>query len=268
MRHRITKLRLNKRISTGSIGTGTVTPVLPDIAGLVVWYDAGFGITKNAGNVVTIWNDRSGNGVTLTSGAPNGPLFRAGECNGYPSVDFSNVKSMQSGVGLGSSFPVSGIGAMSAFAVTKVFTGQTSCVFDFGGPNKANSSDYTVSSGRIDNLNWSQYHEYDVPGVTYSFSVSGLTVSAGASALYFCTSWRRRNPTKAHTYTYGGLNNTQTYLFNPTDGGNALVNMGRDSAGSLAYAGAICEFLYYNSNLLGANLTAVITYLTTKYGVT
>lgn len=268
MLHRITKLRLNNRITTGSAGTSNAAPILPTIAGLVAWYDASLGITKDGGNLVSTWADQSGNGVTITSSGSNRPLWRSSESNGYPAVDFSNTRFMQSASGLGTSFPISALGSISAFAVTKVFTGQTSCVWDMGGVNKSNPSDFSVASGRIDGLNWSQYHEYDSPGVTYSFSVSGLTAISGASALYYCTSWRRRNPTKAHTYTYAGANNTQTYLFNPSDGGNAVVNLGRDSAGALFYQGAICEFLYYNSNLLGANLSGVINYLVTKYGVT
>jgi hypothetical protein len=59
------------------------------ISGLTVWLKADTGITKDGSNLVSDWNDQSGNGNNFSqSTAGNKPLYTASAQNGLPAIVF------------------------------------------------------------------------------------------------------------------------------------------------------------------------------------
>jgi Mor family transcriptional regulator len=77
-----------------SCPSGTPTTFSPSISGLAAWYDASNtgSITTASNPLVTTWNDRSGNGVTLsqaTSG--NQPAYLNSGIDGLPALQFTKT---------------------------------------------------------------------------------------------------------------------------------------------------------------------------------
>jgi hypothetical protein len=58
-------------------------------AGLIAWYKADVGVTKDGSNKVSQWDDQSGNGHHLTQPtALNKPTWQASVLNGLPGIQF------------------------------------------------------------------------------------------------------------------------------------------------------------------------------------
>lgn len=63
-----------------------------DISDMLFWYDAALGITKDGGNLVSQWDDQSGNGTNLIQGdGARQPQWNANQINGLPAVQFDGA---------------------------------------------------------------------------------------------------------------------------------------------------------------------------------
>ncbi len=86
-----------KNVISNVVGVGTpVAAFSPsDVAGLRLWLDANEAhLTKDGGDNVTQWNDRSGNGLNLTvPGGSNPPLWQDSQINGLPTITFDSGNS-------------------------------------------------------------------------------------------------------------------------------------------------------------------------------
>lgn len=66
------------------------------VANCWAWFDAKTSstITKDGSNYITQWDDRTGNGCTLTASGTNGPTYSTNDLNGSPGVVFSSTKGL------------------------------------------------------------------------------------------------------------------------------------------------------------------------------
>ena len=106
-----------------------------DISGLKLWLDAGQGITKDGGDLVSAWADQSGEGndVAQATGT-NQPLWVSSGLNSLPTVQFDNVDNYMNRATFTGGAISSGF---SVYLVVKIPTdGDNSTVFD-GGSSRA-----------------------------------------------------------------------------------------------------------------------------------
>jgi hypothetical protein len=98
-------------------------------SGPVFWYSADVGVTKDGGNLVSGWGDRSANlyDVAALGALPtNKPTWTANVLNGLPMLDWgqntalaASVKSLQRNILVGDAPAIKLLGARSMFAVVK-----------------------------------------------------------------------------------------------------------------------------------------------------
>lgn len=64
-----------------------------DVAGLDLWQDASYGVTRDGSNNVSVWNDRRGaaNHSFIQAVGANQPNWNANQINGYPTIDFNGA---------------------------------------------------------------------------------------------------------------------------------------------------------------------------------
>lgn len=232
-------------------------------AGLVVWLDAGAGVTVDENGAVSAWNDQSGNGNNATQAtAARQPLLAANQLNGNSVIRFDGVNDIlqivapSSMVGL-EFFTMYVVGRYNSTAGDQVM---------FAGTN-AN----TYSSGN-------QYFWFSSMSATNEISLNlGLSDNPPA----------HNGPTNTNYSTYGlefawaglGVPNTTTWVDDDVaiTGSNystlTIAENGRLDIGALIHAGTqyyagnvdIAEIRIYNTALTEAERNLVQAELDAKY---
>ena len=213
---------------------------LPVTAGLYAWFKADEITGKTNGQEVSQWLDSSGNGRdSLTSSAGACPVYTTNKQHGLPGLDFdgSNDRVDLSSISL--SFP------LSVFVVSKT-------------PNNYNSPQPIITSlsnsWMIGSYGWNDcFHQaggsnIDGPATDGTCIYTSLVQVAGANG----TTWRR-NGTLWGTVTTG------------TAPGQLWLGYGGATRNPLG--GAIMEIIIYNTNLSGADVLSVESYIKTKWGL-
>jgi hypothetical protein len=234
-------------------------PTTPSgISGLIFWYSAdcinagACASQPSNGTGITTWKDRSSSANDLTcsnttSGGPNGPVFTTNELNSLPAVVTvaTGVTGQSCAFGTAITWP----GAETIFAVVQAPSGltqqpiiastlsnalmwrliqqQTLIQIYVGVVGLGNAN---VEDGNFHQINFA----YTTPSGAYAFRANEATDGSGTSAVTSITA-------------------AQNELFNQEGGPYASLT--------------VCEIFAYNTAISGPNVTAMETYLHTKYGI-
>ena len=214
-----------------------------DVAGLVAWYDAGWGVATDGSDVLTVWSNRQGNtAMDLNSSGQTKPSLVTNVINGRPVVDFNAAISNQIRNLSGQDFHQPN----TVFAVVRVDTANNGYLFD-----GLTNTQRTAAFARSGTVGWDFY------------AGTEITDNVGVNT----------NGFEVHTFVFYGAN-AKHYI----DG--RLVRWG--NAGGLAFEavilgarfnqtspldGAIAEFLLYDGLLTDQALSEVGTHLANKYGL-
>lgn len=228
--------------SIRSIPSGVFSPI--DIAGLTVWLDAGIGITKDGGNLVSNWADQSGNSndVVQATGSYQ-PLWTASEQNGEPGVVFDGTDNFMQDVAW------TGGTVAQPFYAFIVLTSDSNVVgtkynLDAGA---ATNRGFFYYDGSI-NIRFGQGTDTILEARPTGYNVLTIFVN-GASSIY------RRNGTQVGstlslgTASQAGLTLGSSYV--PSAWGNSRI----------------AEYLFYAGDIGTTDRGRVETYLKDKYAL-
>lgn len=226
MHHRLAAMMLAASESTGGGGDPS------SIAGLLGWWKADTGITKDGSDFVSQWDDQSGNGKHLTQATSgNRPTWEASIKNGLPGVKFPTSR--------GLIFP-SGLAGIQSIL----------CVFTY--PTATFSTNSIIVSRTYSPNAW--------------FGSSG---TAQWSQIPFDL-YRRNGSVRANNETISPLNASHyvvgySGLLLPMDMSSQVMGnwpLLYDNA----WTGHIHEFAIWDAQLSGSEITTVENYVTGKWG--
>jgi hypothetical protein len=223
-------------------------PKLPTVAGLKLHLDASdlSTITKDGSNLVSQWDDKSGNGNHfLQATATNQPLWVNAVHNSNPTIRFDGIDNYIKNSG------------WTGGALTDPNTFFMVCTF----PN--NSTDPFLFDGYADGgnrhtfyRNASDYYVIYAGGNASSSPTTTSTALAQFTLLYNSTSSTiRRNGSQ--------IGSTGSVGSETTDG----LNLGAVWNNTQPSAFDVCEFIIYNADVSGTDRTLIEDYLATKWGL-
>lgn len=230
-------------------GAGALTSPT-QISGCVAWFRADLGVTSSSG-LVSQWNDQSGTGdanknCTQSTGASKPTLNSSNASYNYkPTLDFDGTDDyMQSGTWVSAlsqpftDFVVghSPAGASGSLALDTLSATQASLRIE-------GSTHPGIYAGTT---------TVDSTGVWTSAGAFCAIFNGGSSTLYF----------NSHTSTGSG---------NPGTNGRNGTTIGTydgQLTGPYNWQGSIAEIITYNRVLSGSEITRVMKYLGTRYGIT
>lgn len=221
-------------------------PPVP-VAGLKLWLEADFGITKDGSNNVLEWDDQSGNGNNALPGTS--PLWvpgAAGVLNGNPRVLFTTAQAL-----VGAANVVPSGNARTIFIVQRLGAGTTGGVFQFktGTPFyqvmwSSGGSNTNVYTDGVSNAQAVPTLDYDQTAI--------VTQAWDGNTLHDVTAKTNgQSPTVVHNLGSG----------TPNDTGTAGYKVGA------GFDGEIAAILVYDTALSAANELLVRFYLARKYGI-
>lgn len=242
--------------------SGAAGFVPSQIGGLTLWLKADSGITKDGSNLVSNWNDQSGNNnhFTQTTGTAK-PLFTANAKNGLPAIVFDGTSDYMASAAFT-------LGTFSLFAVASrkwqvpayaglfrhdltATSGQglfttSSAVYGW------NSAEFVVSgNGFQDTQSPRAIGPY---GALTNDTYHIISTGCGASGTFL----KLDRTSVARTTTNATITAT-----------SATAAIGTDAAALNAdwWDGGIAELLIYNSVLSAGDITKVETYLSNKWAI-
>lgn len=222
------------------------------ISSLVAWYDASdiTTITKDGSDLVSAWNDKSGNAYHLSAAGGARPTWVNTQLNNRPTLDFngsSNTFALPSGLyGIPN-------GSNTVFAVCK--TDVNNALQVIVGLSEAGLARwdirYTANAGEILFL-------------SRTTTTNGVTKSSVSDTSYGLLMGRRSGTTQAIAFN----SSSETTNSNGADenGCNAGY-VGSFLGSSFFLNGQIAEILIFNASLSAGNITLMNTYLSKKWGV-
>lgn len=252
-----------------SPAAGGFTP--NDIAGLLLWLNAG-AIAGNDGDAIATWaNQKTGGGDDYTQGTgAKKPLLKKGAngINGQNVVLFDGVDDW-----LGSTFTPS--------SATKTFT--QFLVFQMAatpGSGVAYTAVATVDTGSrftsILPINVGGYRPYTFMAqiFTTSFAASGIADALDTNAHVLMYDYNDVLFTAPTSYACGLDGTTKSVVASgsvgfsagTTSSVGARVVAGAGVAASY-YSGKVAEYIYYSGVLSAPNIATITAYLKTKYGI-
>lgn len=246
------------RIASSTIATDTLTGPRandlviaggpPIIGGCTLWLDATKGVTKDGSNLVSQWNDQSGNGNHATQGTgANQPTWTDSAVNGLPAINFpGNPVRMTTSQTQATFF---GASAKTVFIVSRP-TALTNNQYFFGGSNNYFFARFNAANIRADNYDGSADNVASgttaVVGSTYLISVvhDGVNLSIGV------------NGGSLTSAASGATTNLLDTMF-----------IGQDGSGTTGRytTGYISELICYNTVLSTTDRQTIEAYLTAKW---
>ena len=112
------RIWVSSYVDYGSFATDFIVPT----SGMQQWLKADDGITKDGANLISAWNDQSGNNNHATQGISSSqPIFNSSGPNGRPTVSFDGVNNF-SAFGSNSLIGSSGFTLFSALKLSEALT--------------------------------------------------------------------------------------------------------------------------------------------------
>lgn len=212
-----------------------------DISGLQLWVKSDTGITKDGSDLVSQWDDQSGNSRNLTE-ATNKPLWVNSLVNGYPGIRFDGSNDQLLSPSFSVSPPVTYFLVMKSVSWTagdRIFTGSDSV----GSPE--------IAQRGTNALTLTDQGIADGPAVTFASGSFGLVkaIANGTSSVM-------------------ALNNgsDQTSATNLSNGLGRFI-LGRAGGGGSFGNFEVAEIAIYNSVISGSNLTDLKDYFGPRYNL-
>ena len=227
----------------GFVGSGSLTSFNKDtVSGLLGWYDASdvSTITKDGGNNVTTWNDKSATNKSLVNTLAGKPVYTTNVQNGLPGIYFSG-----STTGI-SSNAFSIASPMTMFLVVRP-TGWS-----------------TGTTQNITSMPGGVMEAQKTNGATSLLLYNGATLTGGSLV--------NNTPYIITMIGNGGSSSIQINNNTPTTGtaGSATASyvlLGYHNSSGNYYVGYICELLIYSTNVASTNQILIQTYLNNKWGI-
>lgn len=224
------------------IGGGAPAFVPTDIAGCQGWWRADLGVTGSA--PVTAWADQSGNGRTLSE-ATNGPTLTTPAHNGQPGLSFDGVDDKLATADFALSMPYHWFAVMASASWTDVE------VVAYGDNDAASNNPPSI-------LQRTSTPNLAARANNVDTALASLTVgNYGVVDAFFNT-----GSSIAFIRIDNGSKNTGTHTSIAMDG---LVLGGRFSDRFANFV--MLEFIIYNAEITGADLTNLMSYFTGRYAV-
>jgi hypothetical protein len=219
------------------VSTGGWTPA--DLASLYAWYDASDAatFTFSSGAIVSQWADKKGT-RHLTNPTTAEQPNRSGTMNGLPVVTFDGGDDRL----MVQSWAATVAQPLTVYVVAKYTkTGSHQALINVA---------FQFETKRSSNEN----HEF-YAGSTYAGYLVASNVGLVLGAVYGAAVNQQR------------INGTQVGTTNTGTNGLAAWHMGRATHGGDAFGGAVAEVVICNAALSGADITALESYLKTKWGI-
>lgn len=210
-----------------------------DVAGLQFWVKADAGITKDGSDLVSQWDDQSGNARNLTE-ATNQPLWVAALVNGLPAVRFDGTNDRL----LSGAFTVAQ--PLTVFIVSKNVT-HTNADRLFASSTGTTTPQLLQRAG---------------PNLTLqSNNLDGATVATDTTSyhLYKCVF----NGTSSVIAKDNGTDQTNA---NNLSGSISQIELAARNAGNWGNV-EVAEMAVYNSAISGADLTNLLSYFRVRYAL-
>lgn len=234
-----------------------------DISGLTAWYDANQGITKDGSDLVSQWDDLSGNGYHMTQGTGSKqPLWKAPSAgiNDNCAVLFDNTDDILNNVALGTLFSGTDL-PISVFAVVKrTGTADGDAYFSIGNTTGGNLGCYYfagyVGGGagwRITKIDDAVTTDADAGGTPETTTRVMSMVHTGTTASIWADGSNLVN---------GATNNVGTVTTNNASIGGLIEGGG---AAVIPFGGYICEIIVFNTAVGTTDRQAIEAYLTAKW---
>jgi hypothetical protein len=233
-----------------------------DISNLAYWYSADSGITKDGSNLVSQWNDRSGNARNVTQAtAGNKPVYTTNQVNGLPAVIFDGSNDFLS---LNASI-FTNTSNITFFAVAKITTAsQYATLFSqyLSGALSGAAFQVCNNSGALKmqtdiSLPKGMYGSTTIPLSTYkcfTYRVAPWSTVATNTELWL-------NGIAETETSYGGAGTPVLAA------GNVYVGAFGGGGPTVTLNGGIAEIVIYNANLSDLDRSRVESYLIAKYAL-
>tara|TARA_R110000822_G_scaffold120614_1_gene254087 strand:+ start:341 stop:1111 length:771 start_codon:yes stop_codon:yes gene_type:complete len=233
-----------------------------DISNLAYWYSADSGITKDGSNLVSQWDDRSGNARNVTQAtAGNKPVYTVNQVNGLPAIVFDGSNDFMS---FGSSI-FTNTSNITFFAVAKVTTAsQYATLFSQYLTGALNAAAFQVcnNSGAL-----KMQTDVSLPKGMYGSTTIPLST-------YKCFTYRVAPWSNVATNTELWLNGVAETETSYGGAGTPVLAAGNVYVGSFGVGGptvtlngGIAEIVIYNANLSDSDRGKVESYLIAKYAL-
>lgn len=215
-----------------------VIPLFSSIDGFLGWYAADMITGLSDGDPVATWPDLSGHSNDLLQGTSGQrPLYKLGQCNGLPGVDFDATDDS----------------LVSPFSSL----GSTFTLFIVYAPKTGTSAAYRALSGGGNNWLVGPFNG------TNRYYNGGFIGSGAVSAGVFHYYTVAADGTGAAFYKDSALDGTNTGTLGPS-----TLYLGYNPTNQEPANSVICEVLVYNKRLADSDITTVQNYLASKYNLT
>ena len=252
--------------------TGPAAPSAPPTNNLMVWLNAGTGLTTNSDGSVASWNDQSlnGNNATPTTNAPYetleglldvtvAPYLSNNVVNGQPAVHFNGSNSILTIPDAGTAFTVGDFTTFSVVRFSQAWFSFNQIIWTKASNNLACPLDMRFAAGQtfVYRGNGAVGYGDIESGVNTALPLNqfldlGVTCAGTTVSMY----------AGASSYSSGVIASL------PGDGSGSLpLTIGlRDDAGTGLY-GDIAEILIYEGAQPATNLASIAAYLNGKYNL-
>ena len=216
-----------------------------DISGLTLWLDSSEGVTKDGSNLVSQWDDQSGNSNNVVQATTaNKPIWVDSTLNGLPVIRFDGTnddlsKSTFTGGAISQAFYI--------FVVIKPAAGGSGAQYNWDHANGTRGWCYTLLSGGTDYFNYGCAIDVNIETLPTGYVQYTFLVSGASSDI-------RRDKTSVNSNNLGSSTINGFWLGSR----HSSVQYGNPD---------IAEFLIYDSNIGDTDRDKVETYLADKYGL-
>jgi hypothetical protein len=222
------------------IVVGKLVPSSPPLTSLTAWYKADAGVTKDGSNIVSQWDDQSGNANHLNS-VGGAPLWVSGLKNSLPGIRFDGTDDIISKTALAVSQPY------HLFVVLN----QVS----WGG-------DEIISGSAVATILPLQQNGSS-PAMRAILGASSITVSPALSVGTFGIIGILANGASSKVKTNNNSDATGTL----GTGALARLDIGGNATDASFANVEFCEILLYSAEQSATNLVNVLAYLNGRYSI-
>lgn len=219
--------------------------------GLVAWFDAGAGITKDGSNNVTAWADVSGNGYVLSNVLGNQPVYSATGWNGtLPSLTHSSANWLACATA-----PLSTL----SNGILQTWSVLATC-------QATSNTNYRVIGAWDDTLG-NQTYSFGVDPSHHIYNNDGTIIASGSNTIdgvRAVMAWVTGGGTTS-MWVNGTLEVNAIALGNVFTSANRFL-YALHPLGSFGWAGTISEILVYSTKLTSTDVANYRTFAQAKWG--
>ncbi len=252
--------------------TGPAAPSSPPTNNLMVWLNAGSGVSTNSDGTVATWTDESknGNDATATNNLPYDsligtvsatlpPVYEAGAVNGQPALHFNGTNSLLTVADPGTAFLAGDFTTFVVARFSQAFFSFSQTLWSKASNNLACPFDWSFPSGQ--SIVWRGNG-----ALGYGSAQVGATLAAPLDQ--FVNVGVASQGSTVTMYSGAGAIYSNTIASPAGDGAGSLpLTIGMRDDGSTGLYGDIAEILIYSGAQSASNVAAIASYLNGKYNL-